>query len=108
MDLPNELAMLNTYMTDYEYCIADFPENYRLFEHCRVSPKSLRPGNATSKYSNERRDYYLYGHPGGRKKRYRSPADFLPHLLWLATDPDEIPNHDRCDCKVRTTQGRSR
>lgn len=34
----------------------------------------------------------------GRKKRYRSPADFFPHLLWLATDKDGNPNN--CACKI--------
>lgn len=48
--------------------------------------------------NNERQDAYLYGHPLGRKKRYRSPADFFPHLLWLATDPEGDP--DNCACKI--------
>ncbi|KAI4247793.1 MAG: hypothetical protein LQ352_006094, partial [Teloschistes flavicans] len=42
-------------------------------------------------------DAYLYGHPQGRKKRYRSPGDFFPHLLWLATD--ESGDTDNCSCK---------
>ncbi|KAL8872771.1 MAG: hypothetical protein Q9174_001662, partial [Haloplaca sp. 1 TL-2023] len=42
-------------------------------------------------------DAYLYGHPHGRKKRYRSPGDFFPHLLWLATDENGDP--DNCSCK---------
>jgi len=46
---------------------------------------------------NERQDAYLYGHPGGRKKRYRSPAEFFPHLLWLATD--EAGDTNNCSCK---------
>ena len=46
----------------------------------------------------QRRDLYLYGHPGGRKKRFRSPSDFLPHLLWLATD--ESGDKRNCACKV--------
>jgi hypothetical protein len=35
-------------------CIADFPDNYRLFEHFK---------------GDKLRDYYLYGHSGGRTKR---------------------------------------
>lgn len=51
-----------------------------------------------AKGPNDRQDAYLYGHPLGRKKRYRSPADFFPHLLWLATDKDGDPNN--CACKI--------
>ncbi|KAL9598988.1 MAG: hypothetical protein Q9179_003714 [Wetmoreana sp. 5 TL-2023] len=45
----------------------------------------------------EHPDAYLYGHPHGRKKRYRSPGDFFPHLLWLCTDESGDP--DNCSCK---------
>lgn len=48
--------------------------------------------------SNERQDAYLYGHPLGRRKRYRSPAEFFPHLLWLCTD--ESGDVDNCSCKL--------
>ena len=40
----------------------------------------------------------MYGHPSGRKKRYRSPADFFNHLLWLVLD--EAGDHDNCTCKI--------
>ena len=46
----------------------------------------------------DRQDAYLYGHPSGRKKRYRSPADFFPHLLWLVTD--ETGDRNNCSCKL--------
>lgn len=85
-----------------EYCLADFPENYRLYEHCRIMPEALKSEKEGSKYPNERRDYYLYGHPGGRKKRFRSPADFLPHLLWMSTDQEGDP--DNCECKLCTSE----
>ncbi|KAI4200371.1 MAG: hypothetical protein LQ346_002381 [Caloplaca aetnensis] len=68
------------------YILAALPENYRLYE--RV--KSNSAGSETT-------DAYLYGHPHGRKKRYRSPGDFFPHLLWLATD--ESADADNCSCK---------
>ncbi|KAL8998686.1 MAG: hypothetical protein Q9188_006048 [Gyalolechia gomerana] len=68
------------------YILAALPENYRLYE--RV--KSASGGSETT-------DAYLYGHPHGRKKRYRSPGDFFPHLLWLATD--ESSDSDNCSCK---------
>ncbi|KAF2752987.1 hypothetical protein EJ05DRAFT_228614 [Pseudovirgaria hyperparasitica] len=34
----------------------------------------------------------------GPKKRFRSPADFFPHLLWLCTDVNG--NTDNCSCKL--------
>jgi hypothetical protein len=46
----------------------------------------------------ERQDAYLYGHPQGRKKRFRSPAEFFPHLLWLASDKEDDPIN--CSCKI--------
>ena len=81
-----------------EYMLAAFPENYRLFEHRRVS--SLENPNARG--PSDRRDVYLYGHPQGRKKRFRSPADFLPHLLWLAMDESGDP--ENCSCKLCTPE----
>ncbi|KAK4208450.1 transcription-silencing protein Clr2-domain-containing protein [Rhypophila decipiens] len=39
------------------------------------------------------RDYYLYGHPAGPKATYRTPGDFVMHLLWLAST-----SNDRSDC----------
>ena len=80
---------------DEQYILAAFPENYRLFEHRRFAD----PDNPDAK--SDRRDVYLYGHPQGRKKRFRSPQDFLPHLLWLSTDPSGDP--ENCSCKLCTT-----
>ncbi|KAL8712989.1 MAG: hypothetical protein Q9220_002849 [cf. Caloplaca sp. 1 TL-2023] len=87
------------------YILAAIPENYRLYERLKI-------GSGSSEISGKRSlsrltlcnasahtllDAYLYGHPQGRKKRYRSPADFFPHLLWLATDENGDP--DNCSCK---------
>ena len=78
------------------------PENYRLFEHLKYSKseagEAQRPARTHAKGGNERQDAYLYGHPLGRKKRYRCPADFFNHLLWLATDVAGDPDH--CTCKI--------
>lgn len=71
------------------------PENYRIFEHHTASVAS---GGTVNGPKIDRTDAYLYGHPGGRKKRYRSPADFYPHLLWLATDASG--DNDNCGCKI--------
>ena len=51
----------------------------------------------------ERQDAYLYGHPQGRKKRFRSPADFFPHVLWLVTDKEGDPRN--CSCKICSPEG---
>lgn len=54
--------------------------------------------NGKDKVPNDRQDAYLYGHPGGRKKRYRSPADFFHHAMWLIDDDSSDP--DNCCCKI--------
>jgi hypothetical protein len=77
------------------------PENYRLYEHVKKTEKDgkLEVKNKThAAGGNDRQDAYLYGHPMGRKKRYRSPADFFPHLLWLGVD--ETGDPDNCSCKI--------
>ena len=85
--------------------LAHFPENYRLYEHVRFTASS--EGSETAKEKdkkshakgpNDRQDAYLYGHPEGRKKRFRSPADFFPHALWLVLDDTSDP--DNCSCKI--------
>lgn len=83
--------------------LARLPHNYRLFEHvkCKASSvdgKFVKPERNHAAGQNERQDAYLYGHPLGRKKRYRSPADFFPHLLWLCTDVEG--DDGNCTCKV--------
>ena len=100
-------------MPENQYILADFPENYELYEHCRTTtPRSSRSKvekinkvDESSKgmeidppAAKQRKEVYLYGHPGGRKNRYRSPSDFLPHLLWLATD--ETGDKKNCTCKL--------
>ena len=91
------------------YTLAALPEGYRLFEHvkCKTTEGDEKGQSADSKGpkvkthaggGNERQDAYLYGHPLGRKKRFRSPADFFPHLLWLCTD--ETGDPDNCTCKI--------
>ena len=81
-----------------EYMLAAFPENYHLYEHRRVSSLD----NPNAKGPSDRRDVYLYGHPQGRKKRFRSPADFLPHLVWLSMDEQADP--ENCSCKLCTPE----
>ena len=90
-------------MQEKNYILYDLPENYRLFEH--VKSKALdadgNPQKSVKTHAgggHDRQDAYLYGHPSGRKKRFRSPADFFPHLLWLVTD--ESGDRNNCSCKL--------
>ncbi|MCJ1391543.1 hypothetical protein MMC18_004407 [Xylographa bjoerkii] len=101
-EMPNHIYdfEVNLTTTDEGYILADFPEHFRLYEHCRVA-KSDGAESSTGKArnsNNDRRDCYLYGHPAGRKKRYRSPAEFFPHLYWLCTDGSG--DHENCGCKI--------
>ncbi|KAK3638486.1 hypothetical protein LTR56_003232 [Elasticomyces elasticus] len=86
---------------EYGYMLMTFPEGYRLYEHIK---KTTRDGKIEVKSKthaaggNDRQDAYLYGYPAGRKKRFRSPADFFPHVLWLLTDESGDP--DNCGCKL--------
>jgi len=86
------------------YILHSFPENYRLFEHVIIKSKTLDADGKPQKNSkthasggHDRTDAYIYGHPLGRKKRYRSPTEFFPHLLWLCTDQTNDPQN--CSCK---------
>ncbi|KAL8824101.1 MAG: hypothetical protein Q9191_005303 [Dirinaria sp. TL-2023a] len=88
---------------DQNWIIAHMPENYRLYEHVRFTKsdetgEAIKSSNTHAKGHNDRQDAYLYGHPLGRKKRYRSPADFFHHLLWLVMDDSSDP--DNCTCKI--------
>ncbi|KAI9667422.1 MAG: hypothetical protein M1821_000237 [Bathelium mastoideum] len=91
---------------DKSCTLAALPEGYRLFEHvkCKSTEADEKADSKGQKIKthagggNERQDAYLYGHPLGRKKRFRSPADFFPHLLWLCTD--EAGDPDNCTCKI--------
>ncbi|APA13182.1 hypothetical protein SS1G_14092 [Sclerotinia sclerotiorum 1980 UF-70] len=89
--------------SDRNYVLKDLPEGYVLWEHLKYNKNKLEAEQKREKGKHaagayERQDTYLYGHPQGRKKRYRSPADFFPHVLWLSTDKDGDPRN--CSCKV--------
>ncbi|KAI9713276.1 MAG: hypothetical protein M1820_001263 [Bogoriella megaspora] len=92
---------------DKGYILAALPEGYRLFEHVKskvadadekVDESKTQKVKSHAGGGHDRQDAYLYGHPLGRKKRFRSPADFFPHLLWLTTDESGDP--DNCSCKI--------
>ncbi|KAF9048302.1 hypothetical protein BDZ89DRAFT_1057876 [Hymenopellis radicata] len=63
-----------------KYVLEDWPEGYALFDHHKGKPESPR------------HDLYLYGH----SKKFRSPAEFLPHAIWLTTPPAQRGD---CECK---------
>ncbi|KAK4543605.1 hypothetical protein LTR36_005500 [Oleoguttula mirabilis] len=99
--LARELNWKDKSGTDNGYMLAAFPENYRLYEHVKKTEKDGKTEVKSKTHvggGNDRQDAYLYGHPIGRRKRFRSPADFFPHLLWLCTD--ETGDPDNCGCKI--------
>ncbi|RUP48465.1 hypothetical protein BC936DRAFT_144526 [Jimgerdemannia flammicorona] len=90
-----------------QYILSDFPRGYKLFCHYFV-PKAKKADGAADTPSKDshptlcpitnvpaRRDTYLFGHPTGQ--RFRSPNEFLPHLVWLATVASRDPRD--CTCK---------
>ena len=86
---------------DAAWILADFPENYRLYRHVqkgkdRVSD-SHPSGDTKTKKSSKSDDWFLYGYPFDRKKRFRYPKEFFPHLLWLAEGKSD--DHTDCECK---------
>jgi hypothetical protein len=87
--------------------LKELPEGFILWEHVKykvdrsVDEKKQKGKHAAGPY--ERQDAYLYGHPEGRRKRYRSPADYFPHILWLATDKEN--DRRNCSCKICSPDG---
>ncbi|TVY81452.1 Cryptic loci regulator [Lachnellula suecica] len=92
---------------DRNYILSELPEGYVLWEHVKYNAKKLaedkREKGKHAAGVFERQDAYLYGHPHGRKKRFRSPADFFPHMLWLSTDEQGDPRN--CSCKICSPDG---
>jgi hypothetical protein len=93
---------------DRNYILKELPEGYVLWEHVKykINKTADERKNEKGKHAGgglDRQDAYLYGHPQGRKKRYRSPADFFPHALWLATDKEGDPRN--CSCKICSPDG---
>lgn len=81
----------------WQQCILwDFPEGYRLYEH--IKSKTNGESKNHSGGGHDRQDAYLYGYPKGPRKRFRSPVEFFPHLLWLLTD--EGSDYNNCTCRI--------
>ncbi|EJT98703.1 hypothetical protein DACRYDRAFT_24285 [Dacryopinax primogenitus] len=70
-------------LTDQKYRFNDLPKNYRLYQQHRSG------GTA-----NARPDMYLYGSKTVLK--FRSTTQFIPHAIWLLTDP--TLNNKNCYC----------
>ena len=69
--------------------LGEFPQGYTLWGHFTKTKEPDGRGNR------EKVTHDLYGHPSGEE--FRSPAEFLPHLKWLAFDTTgDVAN---CDCK---------
>lgn len=99
--MPPGCASWLTRHIDTGCILVNFPEGYRLYEHVKKTEKDGQTEVKTKTHAgggNDRQDAYLYGHPTGRRKRFRSPADYFPHLLWLCTDESGDP--DNCSCKI--------
>ena len=98
------LTLPNLYAEYREYLmLATFPAGYRLYEHVKSvvsteTGETVKSEKSHAKGDNDRQDAYLYGHPEGPRKRYRSPKDFLNHLIWMLTDKDLDP--EECTCKI--------
>ncbi|KAI9736386.1 MAG: hypothetical protein M1818_006119 [Claussenomyces sp. TS43310] len=95
--------------TEKNYVLKELPEDYVLWQHVKYSADSAQTTGPQKKThaaaGTERNDAFLYGHPGGRSKKYRSPQEFFPHLLWLATDKEG--NRLNCSCKNCSPDKRS-
>ncbi|KAA1109043.1 hypothetical protein PGT21_032001 [Puccinia graminis f. sp. tritici] len=65
-----------------KFTLSDFPTGYQLFYHVKDS----------------RRTSYLFGYPNKKnlKLKFRTAAEFLPHLIWLASQGGKDNN---CTCK---------
>ncbi|TAQ83995.1 hypothetical protein B7494_g7678 [Chlorociboria aeruginascens] len=88
-----------------DFILVDLPEGFSLWEHVKfnVSDQKKKDKLRNTAQVYERQDVYLYGHRDGPRKRYRSPGDFFPHLLWLATDKDG--DNANCSCKICSPDG---
>ncbi|KAG9247698.1 transcription-silencing protein Clr2-domain-containing protein [Calycina marina] len=102
-------GMLKNYFgldSNKQFILQDLPEHYILWEHVKYRVDKLTEGkrekgkHAAGIY--ERQDAYLYGHPQGRKKRYRSPADFFHHVLFLVAESKDWRD---CSCKICSPDG---
>ncbi|KAH0836747.1 hypothetical protein J3R83DRAFT_8483 [Lanmaoa asiatica] len=65
------------------YVLRSWPAGYQMFDHNKGSANAPR------------HDAYLIG--SRHAKRFRSVPEFIPHALWLLTDPSLVRSN--CNCK---------
>ncbi|KAG1765717.1 hypothetical protein EV702DRAFT_1151416 [Suillus placidus] len=70
-------------MAEGNYVLQGWPAGYQMFDHNK-GPKD-----------SPRHDAYLIG--SSHAKRFRSVPEFIPHALWLLTDP--TLDRSNCNCK---------
>ncbi|KAG0709404.1 hypothetical protein DFH29DRAFT_229175 [Suillus ampliporus] len=70
-------------MAQGNYVLQGWPEGYQMYDHNK-GPQD-----------NPRHDAYLMG--STHAKRFRSVPEFIPHALWLLTDP--ALDRSNCNCK---------
>lgn len=80
-----------SWLNECLYCLKSLPEGYALLDRYSHSKAGDEPTIIT----------YLFGHPDGPKKRYKSPQEFLAHLMWLAIDKD----HKKANCGCLICKG---
>lgn len=82
--------------------LQELPQGYDLWvchryhkDTLNINGEIFKPAklNEEDKPKYHRRDYYIYGHKNGC---FRSHADVLPHLLYLAFDSTDL--HANCVC----------
>ncbi|EUC42285.1 hypothetical protein COCMIDRAFT_103874 [Bipolaris oryzae ATCC 44560] len=93
------------YEDKWQQCILwELPDNYVLYEHIKTKADGqVKTVKNHSGGGHDRQDAYLYGYPKGPKKRFRSPVEFFPHLLWLCND--ENSDMTNCTCKMCSPAG---
>ncbi|KAI9033215.1 hypothetical protein DFJ74DRAFT_640496 [Hyaloraphidium curvatum] len=86
--------------------LSALPRGYALYTQLFTSvgrngnPQSVHL-DSVSGLPNVRRDPYLFGHPNGPSARFRSPAEFAPHLIWLEdVSTGKAGRDSRCPCRL--------
>jgi hypothetical protein len=82
---------------DKQFILDRLPANYSLREHQRTL--TTTPDGQKKRTTS---DVYLHGYSSSSAQKFRSPAEFFPHLLWLVT------GYGTCGCKYCPTDGTDR
>ena len=74
--------------TKDRYILDAFPAGYQL--------------RAKTYESSSRHHFYLFGHPSGVNQVFRSPNEFVHHLIWLVSENEDAKD---CFCRICSAQG---